>query len=199
MRILNFPMKVCLTSKEVRMCALSGVDRVAESLIENDRGETYGSARNASVWSRHIEGACGEYVVAKCTGRFWPGAGEVFDPNIPWDIGVRTTEWPTGSLILHPDSPDHHTFWLVTGSLGDYTVEGWLYGADGKKDEFWTEKNNNGRPAFFIKRPYLNHDFMVYEANEVPALLARKRKILAGWQDYARSLEAQFNNMVARK
>jgi hypothetical protein len=181
MKKITFPHLVILNPKEARMAALSAVDRVVESLIELNRRETYGSARNTTVWSRHIEGAMGEYAVSKVTGRHWPGAGIVFDQNIPKDTGVSTTAYENGRLIVHPESPDNCAFWLVTGCIGVYTIRGWIRGWEAKQKKYWSDPSHKDRPAYFVPVEALRKSY------------TRQERSLREWQDYAKSLERELN------
>lgn len=142
--------EVTFTHYELRMAAMIGVERQLEA-IRFLRVHKYEFA--GSGWDIHIEGALAELAVAKARNSYWTALAR--DPGeLPGDVGhvqVRSTKYRNGSLIVHPEDPDDAPFVLVV-RYDEHTfhVIGWLYGKEAKQDEFWTDKNGNGRFAFFV-------------------------------------------------
>jgi hypothetical protein len=147
-------MKVKLTSSEIMMAAIAGVMRQVSALSKN-RNESYG-AQQKDDWQLHIEGCLGEYALSKHLNLYWAGKGNLRDFDVGYCVDVRTRSKSHYDLILHPPDPDDRIFFLLTGLNGDYEIKGWIKGIDGKKDCYYGDKYNCGRPAFFIPQEDLN-------------------------------------------
>jgi len=115
-------------------------------------------------WGEHIEGAGGEFSVAKYFGLFYNGSLGDFHAADVGRLQVRTTPLPTNRLTLHPDDKDNHPYILVTGLMPTYTLSGWLYGREGKKAEYWQDPSGKNRPAFYVPNTALHP---IYELEEV--------------------------------
>ena len=138
---------ITLSSHEMMLAATVGIMRQITNLRDK-RADYYGAEAEAA-WQIHIEGAIGEMVVAKHCNVFWNGNMGNLRAKDAGKLQVRTTRWPNGSLILHPKDLDDDIFVLVTGEAPNYTVRGWISGAEGKSQDLWEEKCK-GRPAFFV-------------------------------------------------
>lgn len=143
-------MKIKLTSYEIIQGALSGILRQVENL-KNGRVPAHG-AGDYNNWQIHVEGALGELALAKYLRVYWSGKGEFRGGDVG-SLQVRTSGYHNGHLLLHHEDNDDDQFWFVTGVNGVYVVRGWIYGFDGKKEEFWRE--DTGRPAFFVPQSAL--------------------------------------------
>lgn len=100
-------------------------------------------------WSEHIEGACGELVVCKFIGVYWDGSIDSFArADIGRSIQVRTRSKHSYELIVRPDDADDHIYVLVTGVCPKYTIRGYLYGRDAKKDAYL--QTHGGRDAAYF-------------------------------------------------
>jgi hypothetical protein len=148
-------MKVQLTSAEIFHAAGVGLMRQAQN-IQKGRQPAYGSG-SKNDWQIHIEGALGEFAVAKAFRIFW--SGNVGQLSLP-DVGcfqVRTTpSHEFGDLILHPSDADDATFILVTGCNGYYVLRGWLRAVEGKKQCYWKDPSKKKRHAFFVPQKVLH-------------------------------------------
>ena len=137
--------------------AHAGVMRQVENL-KNGLPPRYGAGHQMD-WQLHIEGALGEMALAKHLGLYWPGKGERGQPDLVhsgWVVEVRLAKRDDYDLRLHPHDKDHARYWLMTGINGSYSVRGWILGADGKKSEFWGDKWNTGRPAYWVPQSELH-------------------------------------------
>lgn len=143
---------VTLTASEMFMAAQAGLMRQIEN-IKRKRQPRYGANIEAD-WQVNIEGALGEYAVARFLGIHWAGKG-IFRGFDVGELEVRTASRDTYRLILHPDDHDDHCYYLVTGLNGTYRIRGWILGREGKRNEFWQDPGT-GRPAFFIPQSALN-------------------------------------------
>jgi hypothetical protein len=58
---------------------------------------------------------------------------------------------------LHPDDKDEDLFFYVVGTNGAYDIYGWLHGANGKQEKYWSDPTGNNRHAFFVPVADLGH------------------------------------------
>jgi hypothetical protein len=139
---------VTLTPSELTQAALVGVMRHVQNL---KIGRRAGHNLEAGVqdWQYNLAGACGEMVVAKHFNLYWGGTG-VFRGGDVGRLQVRLCPHFNGRLILHHDDQDDAAFVLVRGHAFDYEVVGWIWGRDGKRDEWWTDPTRQNRHAFFV-------------------------------------------------
>jgi hypothetical protein len=121
--------------------------------LKAGRKDRYG-ASTVDGWSLHMQGALGELVVAKLTGRFWSGAVGDLKADDVGELQVRTSEGLNNRLILHPSDPDDRAFVLVLGAPPTFKVPGWIMGRDGKNDDFFSDPRGD-RPAFFVPQHVL--------------------------------------------
>jgi hypothetical protein len=144
-----------LTEEEMRVAAGVGVERRLRALARHraHRWEWNGEG----VWAIDILAAGAEEAVAKLLGRYWT---DTADPDSAGDVGDRTqVRWTPrndGCLILHPEDPDDHYFFLVIGVMPVYTIAGYIRAGAGKQDAYW--RADLPRPAYFVPqtalRPY---------------------------------------------
>lgn len=145
-------MLIQLTPSEMFMAAQVGVMRQVEN-VKAGRVPAHGCG-DANNWQIHCEGAMGECALAKALGIYWTGKGRLRAPDVG-EVDVRTTEIPSGRLILHKEDPDDRAFYLLIGVNGRYEVKRWCYGREGKKDEFWEDPTGKGRWAYFVPQSEL--------------------------------------------
>tara|TARA_R110000764_G_scaffold94275_1_gene178036 strand:- start:43 stop:558 length:516 start_codon:yes stop_codon:yes gene_type:complete len=143
---------ITITPAELLNIGLSATMRRV-SALKKSRSPEHGIKPDRE-WQSDIEGMIGEYVLAKYLDVFWTPTVGALDSDIgdvkEWQ--VRTTAWKTGSLIVNKKDHDSHKFMLITGNntVGfDWTVRGWLYGHEAKKDKYWVDKQT-GRFAYFV-------------------------------------------------
>lgn len=126
--------------------------------VSNDRKQAHGAGEKYS-WQMHIEGCMGEYCTSKYLNRFWDGKLGDLGAGDVGKIETRTAGGATGlekgdihdrRLRLHKPDKDNSPFVHVTGVNGYYRMHGWLYGHEGKKDEYWKDPTGNNRKAFFV-------------------------------------------------
>lgn len=118
------------------------------SALRDQRPDAYGFAADAG-WNVHIEGACGEAVVAKVLNRYWNGSVDSFRQG--GDVGatqVRTRSKHSYELIVRPDDRDEDAFVLVTGAAPSFRVVGYIIGRDAKRPEYL--QTYGGRPAAYF-------------------------------------------------
>jgi hypothetical protein len=137
---------------EVAMAAEVGRMRYL-SAIRRGRVGRHGFA--GGQWTEHIEGACGEYVVAKYLGLHWDGSCDAFNRADVGQLEVRTRSRHEYELIVRLDAPDESPFVLVTGRAPTFRVRGWILGRDAKRHE-WLKNHGGYSPAFFVPSEKLN-------------------------------------------
>lgn len=138
---------VTLTWQEVIQGAMAGIQRNASAKLRGlpDRHGFLGAG-----WDVHIEGALGEIAAAKAAGLYWSPTCDTFrnSADVGKSIEVRTRSRHDYELIVRRDDGDTKAFVLVTGSVPNYEVRGWILGREAKRDE-WL-RNHGGRPAAFF-------------------------------------------------
>lgn len=143
---------VVLAPAEMMQAATVGLIRQLQNL--RDQREPAHGAGDEKDWQKHVEGALGEFALAKVLDRF-PSGAHGFRAR---DVGkwqVRTTRHPDGRLILHHSDADDDRFVLVTGVNGDYVLRGWILGRDGKQQKWWVDPSGKNRPAYFVPQSAL--------------------------------------------
>jgi hypothetical protein len=71
-------------------------------------------------------------------------------PDVGANLQVRSTEYATGHLIVHPGDSAKDLFILVIVRGRNLTLKGWLPGCEAQEPKYWGDKFSNGRPAFFV-------------------------------------------------
>lgn len=138
---------ITLTAHE--MLLASDVGRMRQiSSLRRGLADAHGYSGDDG-WTAHIEGACGELVVAKLLGLYWDGSVNTFQRGGDVaDLQVRTRSKHYYELIVRPNDKDDARFILVTGIAPVYRVRGWILGRDAKRPE-WSQ-THGGRPAAFF-------------------------------------------------
>lgn len=125
-------------------------------------------------WSVNIEGAAGELAFAKATDQFWSGAYGNLRADDVGPFQVRTTAWDRGDLILHKKDADDRPFVLITGLMPNYTIRGWAYARDGKREVWWRD-GEKGRTAYFMPQSALT------DIRELMPLLPARALLIPPW------------------
>lgn len=143
--------EIVLDWSEMILAAQAGVLRQVENIKKGVK-PAYG-AGNEKDWQYGIEGAMGEFALAKYLGVFWHGKGKMWGDDVG-SYQVRTSSRNNGDLILHPKDDDEKIYWLVTGLNGKYWIRGYIKAKDGKLDKWWRDPAGD-RPAFFVPQSEL--------------------------------------------
>jgi hypothetical protein len=143
--------RIVLDGSEMMLAANAGIMRQIEN-IKKGVQPAYGAGSERD-WQYGIEGAMGEFALAKHLGIFWHGKGKMRGDDVG-TFQVRTSSRGDGDLILHPRDDDDKVFWLLTGLNGTYDVRGFIKAGDGKKEKWWRDPAK-GRPAFFVPQSEL--------------------------------------------
>ena len=125
-----------LSEREMLLAASSGVQREVECLRKLNGGENvvseYEKNNNqvgpGGLWNNHIEGALGEFAVAKFLGLYPSGITEQDATDVGEHYEVRTRGLEYQELFVKKkDNPDKY-YILAQGSFGEYTIRGWITG-----------------------------------------------------------------------
>lgn len=108
------------------------------------------------------QGALAEMAVAKALGRAWDGKFFEISDWLKWrEVGndvsgleIRSTKHKNGRLIIHPRDKDYAPFILVVQNKDDFELVGWIYGLEGKKQEYFADVGY-GRPCYYAPREIL--------------------------------------------
>lgn len=144
--------KVDLSWYELELAVNVGSRRQMESIRKNLQ-DAHGY-NGEDGWTKHIEGACGEMVVAKLLGMYWDGSVNTFKRPDVGTIQVRTRSKSTYDLIVRPNDEDDSIFVLVTGVAPSFEVVGFIRGGDAKQ-EAWSESYGDRPSAFFVPQESL--------------------------------------------
>jgi hypothetical protein len=173
---------VKLSEREMLLAASSGVQREVECLRGLNGGESvvseYEKNNNqvgpGGLWQNHIEGAMGEFAVAKYLG-LYPGA--ITDRNAT-DVGehyeVRTRPLKYQELFLKKDDQEDKYFILVQGSYGKYTICGWISAYEAFAHPDWYH-NNDGKTSM---RYWVPHEFL-HSIDTIPTEEPCQEKIIS--------------------
>jgi hypothetical protein len=141
------PLCIELTASELRQACVVACDRQIENLYKR-RADAHGCPPDIG-WQAHIEGAAGEMAFAKWRNRYWSGSLGDLQADDVGNVQVRTRSKHSYDLILHDDDPDDRPFVLLTGLAPRFRVRGWIWGRDGKQQQFWSDPAG-GRAAYFV-------------------------------------------------
>lgn len=131
--------KVTLNHSEMLIGSYVGARRRTESMLKGFKEKLNKVAADMG-WNRDIEGAFAEMAVAKHLNIYYNFSVNTFKAPDVGPFQVRHTEIMGGRLILRPDDSDQQAFYLVVGTSPTMYVVGWIYGRDGKKDEWYCPK-----------------------------------------------------------
>jgi len=152
--------EITLNDNELYAAGMVGVRRRVESIKRRLSGTTApnasGKFRSEVPWDSEIEGVAGEVAVAKALQLYWGFDVNTFkDPDVgPYQ--VRTTDSIKKSMIMRPKDSSEEIYILVAGRTPKFTVIGWIYGFDAKRDEYWGIRGSGGDPAWWIPVAHLH-------------------------------------------
>ena len=147
---------ITLTERELLQAGFLGLQREVQCLRGSRDGgnapldyeRKYSKVGSGGLWQQHIEGAMGEFAVAKYLG-LYPGAITSKDEA---DVGgiyeVRTRPKSFMELWIDKDerSKGNKYYILVQGSYGRYTICGWISSFEVFSHSEWFH-NNEGKTS----------------------------------------------------
>lgn len=145
-------MKIILTKEELDYAREIGQKRQEFS---KDKPDAHGFKGDGELI--HIQGAEAELAVSKGLGLAWNAYCEDFkslQSDVGKNIQVRSTDHPSGNLLVHPNDKEDAIFVLVRNyKRPEFEICGWLEGQDCKLSKYW--RNSGGpfkkRPCYFIR------------------------------------------------
>lgn len=145
---MEAPPVVTFTESEMLIAGNVAVQRYAQNLARG-KPEMYG-APDRYGFQYMIDGCFGELAVAKHKNWFWNGSvGNLLAKDVG-NVQVRATRMEQPALILHDKDLDGDIFILVKLMANTATLCGWLYGREGKQEQYWSTGKGGVRPAYFI-------------------------------------------------
>ena len=147
---------VTLTALEIGIAAGIGCTRQIES--RSQRRVDHSGKGVELLWEHDINGAIGEYVVAKSLNVFPDVRLGTF--KLP-DIGklqVRTTLYDNGCLLIRTNDSSDDMYALVVGVRNEfftYRIAGCLRGYDAMQPQWLTDKGNGREPQYFVPQSAL--------------------------------------------
>ena len=144
--------KIVLTESEITIASTVGIKRQLEC-IRNKLQDKHG--HDGAGWNLHVEGACGELVVAKALGLYWDGSVNTFKTgdDVP-GLQVRTRSKDWYELIIRKDDDPDAKFVLVTGVCPVYRIHGWMLGSDAMQEK-WLKEYGGREAAYFVPQDAL--------------------------------------------
>lgn len=150
-----------LTAAEVKNATEAGLER---NRINREAKKKSVIVVGSSI-KADIQGALAELAVAKAFNLPW--TGRVFS-NPEWkawslaggrDVGmleVRSTHYPWGHLpMFEKDHNDYPYVLVIALSETEYEIKGWIWGAEGKRREYWKDPANTHKPYFNVPQSVL--------------------------------------------
>lgn len=138
---------------EFALAANVGVRRQMAAVLTG-RMDKYGIDHKLG-WNVHIEGACGEMAVARFLGLYYSGHVNTF--KVGGDVGilqVRTRSDHEYDLLIRPDDNENEMFMLVTGTAPEFRLQGWLWGHEARRTEWW-QTHGDRAGAWFVPSKHL--------------------------------------------
>ena len=145
---------------EMRVAAQVGLQRQLEDIHANKK--SYSGEAKEGAWSRHIEGALSECALAKVMNVYW-NKRSYPHPDVG-DVDCRCTPYQTGHLQIKKTDPDDRKFYLLIGINGKYRIAGWIWGKDGKQQQYWGTKGESRDPCYWVPQ----RDLIPYGQNKKP-------------------------------
>lgn len=152
-RFLNWP-QMKLGAEVGVMRTLSAINKNRASRGVNTSGK---GKRHCESYTDNIIGAQGEFTVSLEYNLSWDGAlGDLDARDVGGLLEVRSSTRFNHDLCLHEWDKDDRPYVSVLVDGNRFVMHGWLFGHEGKKDQFWRD-GAEGWPAFWVPRRLL-HD-----------------------------------------
>jgi hypothetical protein len=139
---------VTLSWREVRLAAFAGIDRRIMHLYQRTT-DHHGRPSRDRGWEIDIQGALGEFVIAKLFDIYWSGG--MPKRECIGDVGrhqVRASTLDHAGLIIYEDDADDVPFILVVGVPPRFRVPGWMTGGEAKQSRWWRADLHD--PAYLV-------------------------------------------------
>ena len=129
-----------LDSAEAMRAIMVGGGRVLRRRT-NGWYDTYRDPNDYEGWSKEIEGAAAELAFAKAADHYWHPTMGGDDGTDVAGCQVRWTRHHNGHLLVYVGDDDEVPCVLVTGSMPNYALRGWIMPMDARRDEFFRDSS----------------------------------------------------------
>ena len=144
---------VTLTPAELSIGSTVGLQRQLKCLQNSRSGKSlkdyekyWGDPGAKGLWGNSIEGALGEFALAKYLGVYPTGISGYDSTDVGEHYEVRTRPHPLDNLFLKKRDKKDKYYVLVIGSYGVYELKGWISAPEVFIHEEWYH-NNDGRTS----------------------------------------------------
>ena len=156
-------LSINLSPSEIQVAALVGLQRQIREIQKNGQyilqkyKEKYNHPGKSGLWSNAIEGALGEFAVAKALNQYPTGMESHWAIDVGTGIEVRTRKNPDHQLFLKPSDKPGFVYVLVCGSFGSYHIKGWIHSDEVFMRSEW-HHDNSGKTSkcFWVPDSALN-------------------------------------------
>jgi len=153
-----YSIEIQLTEQELIVACQTGLMRYVES-ITNNRKPNFSHNRNIDeMLLFDQQGCCAEMAFAKMVGVYFGHTINTFHTaDVGRNIEVRFSNM--NSCKVRPNDKDVYVA-CMSGSLKEgFCYHGYIHCEDAKRDEWSKDFNNKGRPAYFVPRDNLIHEY----------------------------------------
>lgn len=145
---------VTLSLAEIQIGAMVGIQRQIREIGKSDNRknilDVYMRRHNdpslSGLWGNSVEGALGELAVSKHLNRYHSGMTAHGGTDVGQNVEVRTRKNHEHQLFIKSTDKDLHFYVLVTGSFGEYILQGFIPSSYVFTRQDWFH-DNNGRTA----------------------------------------------------
>lgn len=134
---------VDLSFEEGLSAGLQGLVQVMRAINAKKVGNDHGGKSGREIRERFAQGIMGqmaEHAVSKALDLYPVASAAGISGDDPGGLAIRSTPWPNGCLIVNESelpAGDEKRFVLVVGHWPKFTVVGWIFGREARRDEWW--------------------------------------------------------------
>lgn len=149
-------MKINLSYSEMQIAFAVGSQRQIYNM-KIGAAHRHGAAGLENAIAFDMIGCAGEMAVAKALNLYWDVSMGHSIVDVGGLIEVRAVTRSDKRLILHPDDKPNLPYVLVYNEpkTNHFVIKGWVFGADGMRDEFWADPQKTNRHAYFVPDSHL--------------------------------------------
>lgn len=145
------PMKTTITPEEFLRARAVGLERWDNAERDRRNNNPTGRRRDWGI-EAHIRGALAEFAMAKILGIPWKPTTSGPDTetgDLPNEIQVKSVMNRDDRLTLYEHHPPRFKYLKLYVSPKEAQFMGWIYGHEGKLEQYWEEKGKY-EPAYFV-------------------------------------------------
>jgi len=153
------PIEFVFTEEERQQAVKEGLRRQEFNESKGLRGRNGGAWKGSKALDIHLLGAAGEVAVASYLGLkehlFKETEAKRGSDDLPGGIDVKTRSKSRYDLIVQKQEDPKKVFVMVTIENQQTLLQGWCYGHEAMKEEYWADPAR-GRPAYFVPKEALH-------------------------------------------